>query len=82
MDMRVYDNETSASLLVLEEADNSDMVLAEDAVEHVVGLLEVSALHGDRAVLHELRLYERVPAHDLSALRNLIGNRETHFSRL
>ena len=61
MDMRVYDNETSASLLVLEEADNSDMVLAEDAVEHVVGLLEIGSLHGDGAILDKLFLNKRIP---------------------
>lgn len=50
-----YD-QAGARLLVLERANDSDVVLPQYPIEHVVGLLEIRPLHGNSTVLHEMLL--------------------------
>ena len=61
MDVGVGDDEPGPRLLVLHQADDSNIVLAEYAVEHVVCLLEVLPLHGHRTEFDELLFDQLVP---------------------
>lgn len=47
----VRDNDTRPCFLVLEAAYDSNVILAQNPVEHVVRLFEIRALHGDSAKL-------------------------------
>ena len=79
--MRVDDNDSCTALLVLEQTYDGDMILDENTIEHIVGLLEVRSLHGCRAEFHEMVLDQRVSGGFMST--QLMQNKpNTHFDAL
>ena len=58
--MRVDDDNSCTALLVLEQTDDGDVILDENTIKHIVGLLEVRSLHGCRAEFHEMVLDQRI----------------------
>ena len=59
--MRVGDDKASARLFILEETEDGDMILREDAIEHMVCLLEIGTLHCEGIELDEMLLDQGVP---------------------
>ena len=49
MNVRIGNDNASPALLVFKETYGSDMILAQNAVEHIIRLLKVWSLHRDSA---------------------------------
>lgn len=57
-EMGVGDDEASSRFAVLQQSNDSDVVLGHDPVEHVLRLFEIGTAHGDLVELDELLLDE------------------------
>ena len=59
--MRIGDNKSGSGEDIFEQADYGDMILPENAIEHVIRFLEVLTLHGNGAKFDESLFYKLIP---------------------
>jgi hypothetical protein len=59
--MHIGDNEARPGFLILEEADDRNVVLCQNAVKHMICLLEIRTLHCKGVELDKVLLDQSVP---------------------